>query len=59
MEGGRAKRGNKDAWYNPATKESLHPDLNYPDPIGPHWDYIDPMKQRFRILPNGNISPVS
>jgi RHS repeat-associated protein len=23
------------SWYNPTTEESLHPDLNHPDPIGP------------------------
>ena len=35
--GGR--RGN---WYNSATGESLHPDLDHPEPIGPHWDYFGP-----------------
>lgn len=33
--------GNKGAWNNPGTNESLHPDLNHPAPIGPHWDYRD------------------
>lgn len=28
-------------WYNPVTKEMLHPDLKHPAPIGPHWDYTD------------------
>ena len=34
--------GTKGNYYNPRTKESLHPDLDHPAPIGPHWDYIDP-----------------
>ena len=34
--------GTKGNYYNPITKESLHPDLDHPAPIGPHWDYIDP-----------------
>jgi len=27
------------SWYNPGTGESLHPDLEHPDGIEPHWDY--------------------
>ena len=30
--------GDKGAWVNPNTGDSLHPDLNHPMPIGPHWD---------------------
>lgn len=37
------------AWYNPNTGESLHPDLNHPDPIGPHWDWIDPNGKKHRL----------
>lgn len=36
--------GDKGAWYNPFTGDSLHPDLNHPQPIGPHWDWINKLK---------------
>jgi RHS repeat-associated protein len=39
----------KGAWYNPKTGETLHPDLNHPDPIGPHWDWIDPNGKQHRL----------
>jgi hypothetical protein len=41
------------SWYNPSTGESLHPDLNHPGPIGPHWDYVDPAGNQWRIPPGG------
>ncbi len=28
-------------YYNPKTDQSLRPDLNHAEPIGPHWDWID------------------
>jgi RHS repeat-associated protein len=40
----RGKRpigSDKGAWYNPLTKDSLHPDLNHPAGIDPHWDWIN------------------
>lgn len=40
------------AWYNPSTKESLKNDMDHPEPIGPHWDYTDSEKNRWRIDPN-------
>lgn len=48
----------KGSWYNPNTGETLHPDLNHPEPEGPHWDYI-PYKNgpQYRILPDGSIIP--
>ena len=45
--------GDKGAWYNPNTGESLHPDLDHPPPIGPHWDYTNP-KGNTQRLPCGN-----
>ena len=33
----------KGNYTNPNTGESLHPDLNHPKPVGPHWDYKDPL----------------
>ena len=46
----------KGSWYNPKTKESLHPDLEHPEPFGPHWDYKSPDSGEYRIFPNGQIS---
>jgi hypothetical protein len=45
----------KGAWYNPNTKETWHPDLEHPNPIGPHWDYIDPNGEKFRVYENGDV----
>ncbi|WP_460058705.1 hypothetical protein, partial [Pseudolactococcus yaeyamensis] len=45
-------------WYNPKTGESLHPDLDHPDPIGPHWDYKPGRGEPdSRIFPDGSIVP--
>jgi len=44
-------------WYNPATRESLRPDLNHPAPIGPHWDYRDPSGQWWRVFPDDSVIP--
>ena len=33
--------GDKGAWYNSSTGDSLHPDLNHPFGIDPHWDWIN------------------
>ena len=50
--------GSKDGnWYNPKTGESLRPDLNHPDPIGPHWDYKDPTGKWWRIFQDGSNVP--
>ncbi|MBQ7171520.1 MAG: hypothetical protein IJR89_04505 [Clostridia bacterium] len=48
-----SKKGN---YYNPNTRESLSPDLEHPDPIGPHWDYKGPTG-KFRLFPDGTILP--
>ncbi|MFM6928980.1 MAG: RHS repeat-associated core domain-containing protein [Bdellovibrio sp.] len=54
---GRGAPGtDKGAWYNPATKESLHPDLQHGEPIGPHWDYTNPSGS-YRIMPDGSVKP--
>lgn len=42
--------GDKGAWYNPKTKESLHPDLNHPEGIAPHWDWTTRNKIVWRIF---------
>ncbi|RMD66214.1 hypothetical protein D6833_01785, partial [Candidatus Parcubacteria bacterium] len=46
-------RSGKGSWHNPKTGESLHPDLHHPPPIGPHWDYVDPEGDSWRIFPDG------
>ena len=47
----------KGSWYNPKTGESLRPDLDHPQPIGPHWDYKDPNGIWYRLFPDGSIEP--
>jgi|GEM_PF-3099076 len=46
------------SWYNPATGESLHPDLDHPPPLKPHWDYVGPdFPQGARLYPDGTWEP--
>ena len=46
------------SWYNPKTGVSLHPDLNHPAPITPHWDYsVKGVDGGFRIFPDGTWGP--
>ena len=42
MERKRKAWGREGNWYNEATGESLHPDLNHPPPKKPYWDYQGP-----------------
>ncbi|GAB6188178.1 Calx-beta domain-containing protein [Thermopirellula anaerolimosa] len=44
-------------YYNPATGESFHPDLNHPPPVGPHWDYRASDGTWYRIMPDGSMVP--
>ena len=45
----------KGAWTNPETGESLHPDLDHPPPIPPHWDYKPARGEpSLRIPPGGD-----
>lgn len=46
-----APGGPRGAWYNPEKDWTLHPDMNHPEPIGPHWDWIDEDGNKFRITP--------
>lgn len=48
------------SWYNPLTDQSLHPDLDHPGPIGPHYDYKGPDTggQKVRIYPGEEIPEV-
>jgi RHS repeat-associated protein len=45
------------SWYNPNTGESLHPDFGHTMPTGPHWDYVDQNKKKWRLFPDGTIKP--
>jgi hypothetical protein len=49
--------GQKGNWVNPKTGEEFNPDLTYPDPIGPHYDYTDPSGGQWRVFPDGQILP--
>jgi len=42
-------KGNGTPW-----KETLHPDFNHPDPIGPHWDYKGLHGEEIRLYPDGS-----
>lgn len=53
----RGEQGSKEGnYYNPQKGTSLHPDLDHPGDIGPHWDYHGP-EGKFRIFPDGSIKP--
>ncbi|MBA3957779.1 MAG: hypothetical protein H0X51_05220 [Parachlamydiaceae bacterium] len=43
------------AWVDSKTGESFHPDLNHPEPIGPHWDYEASDGREARIYLNGTL----
>jgi hypothetical protein len=47
----------KGSWYNPSSGESLHPDLNHPAPVGPHYDYTAPNGDQYRLFPDNSIQP--
>ncbi|MBZ0166400.1 MAG: hypothetical protein K8I00_06290 [Candidatus Omnitrophica bacterium] len=46
-------------WYNPKTKQRLHPDLKHRKPKGPHWGYSGPDGSKWDIYPDGTIKPPS
>ncbi|MGN9912252.1 polymorphic toxin-type HINT domain-containing protein [Phytohabitans sp. LJ34] len=48
---------NRGVWFKPDTKETLHPDLGHPAPIGPHYDYRAPDGTFYRIFPDGRVEP--
>jgi hypothetical protein len=55
-----SKPGDKNGnYYNPKTGESCRPDLDHPEPIGPHWDYKSPTGDWYRIHPDGSMIPKS
>jgi len=50
--------GPRGAWYNPKERWSLHPDLEHPEPVGPHWDWVDENKNQYRLTPQAPIDPL-
>lgn len=57
---GNGPRGGREGnWYNPRTGESLHPDLEHPDPLGPHYDWKAPDGSWYRYFKNGEVMPKS
>ena len=54
---GKGEQGSKQGnYHNSETGESWHPDLDHPDPIGPHWDYRDPSGTWWRVGPGDLIT---
>jgi RHS repeat-associated protein len=58
---GNGAPGSKEgSWYNPGSGESLHPDLDHGEPIGPHYDWKSPSapnKKGYRVYPDGEVVP--
>ncbi|ATC87491.1 hypothetical protein PARC_a3070 [Pseudoalteromonas arctica A 37-1-2] len=53
---GKQPQGGKFGGYkNPNGPESIHPDLDHGEPIGPHWDFNDRKGPGWRIYPNGGV----
>ena len=50
---GSTPGGKEGNYVDPNTGESYRPDLNHPDPIGPHWDHRDTDGNWGRIYPDG------
>lgn len=44
-------------WHNPSTGENLNPDLNHPEPKGPHWGYRDPDGKKWDYFPDTGWEP--
>ena len=56
--GGRDPQGGRrGSYYKPGTKERLRPDLEHPQPVGPHWDWTDSKGNEWRIFPDGSVVP--
>jgi RHS repeat-associated protein len=60
-EGNGPVGGREGAWVPPEGGQSLHPDIEHPAPVGPHWDYRDkslpPGCRDFRCYPDGRVEP--
>jgi RHS repeat-associated protein len=42
----------KGNWVNPETGQKIHPDLNHPDPKGPHWGLTNPDGSKWDFFPD-------
>jgi len=47
---------NKGSWYHP-DNGSFYPNIDHPAPIGPHWDWKAPDGTKWRINPDGSVTP--
>ncbi|HEV3033934.1 MAG TPA: DUF6531 domain-containing protein [Solirubrobacteraceae bacterium] len=57
---GKGPEGSSEgSWWDPDTRESLHPDLGHEEPIGPHYDYTAPDGSEYRIYSDGRIEPTN
>jgi len=55
---GSAPGSSEGNWVNPNNKkEYLRPDVDHPDPIGPHWDWKAPDGKEYRYYPDGRLEP--
>jgi RHS repeat-associated protein len=59
---GKGEQGSSEGNYvrpnpNGGRPEYLHPDLDHPLPIGPHWDWHDPDGRDWRIFPDNTVMP--
>ena len=52
-----AQGSSQGSYYNSETDESLHPDLDHPGDMPPHWDYRDSNGVWYRIFEDGTIKP--
>lgn len=52
-----APGGPRGAWYNADKDWSLHPDLDHPEPIPPHWDWVDENEAHYRLTPQAPSVP--
>lgn len=46
------------AWHNPATGESLHPDVTHLPGKPPHWTYTDPRGNRWECYEDGKFKRI-
>jgi hypothetical protein len=50
--------GKRGGYVNPNNPgQSVHPDLNHPEGIPPHWDYTDRGNGSWRLFPDGSVIP--
>jgi RHS repeat-associated protein len=54
-KGSDTPQSGKGNWVNEKTDQKLHPDLNHPDPKGPHWGLTQPDGTKIDIFPPKQI----